>query len=113
MDVVSLAFNIFNHEEKMMQPICGPSISLTSKCMSIKITITIDNMYTQDNVDTGYIYTMNILGIELSFPIFATSGIHVHSHLPRDVIHKNKEYEAYFTTRDICAACSHPSLHSQ
>ena len=54
-------------------------------------------------MDTGYIYTMNILGIELSFPIFATSGIHVHSHLPRDVIHKNKEYEAYFTTRDICA----------
>ena len=80
--------------------------------MSINITTTIDNMYTQDNEDIGYIYTMHILGIDISFPIFATSGIHVHSHLPRDVIHKNKEYKAYFTTRDVCAGeIGHVATH--
>lgn len=54
-------------------------------------------------MEIGYIFTLHILGIDMTFPIFATSGIHVHSHLPRDVIHKNKEYDAYFTSKDVCA----------
>ena len=61
-----------------------------------------DVLYTQDNVDNGYIYSLHILEINVSFPIFATSGRQVHSHIPHGVIHKNKDYEAYFTIQDAC-----------
>lgn len=57
-------------------------------------------------MDIGYVFTLHILGIDMPFPIFPTSGVHVHSHLPRDVIHKNKEYEAYFVNRDEFRGCT-------